>query len=304
LNVAARSLPLKAGDEILTTDHEYGALDRTWRFVCEKTGARYVVQPLPYPLVDVEATVDAFWVGVTPRTRVIFLSHIASPTAVILPIEPIIRRARAAGITTVVDGAHAPGQIDVDLHGLGVDYYGGNCHKWLSSPRGAGFLYARRDVQDVLEPLVISWGWQARQPSASRFVDEQETQGTRDLSAFLSVPEAIRFQREHDWPRVRAACHELARYARQSLADWTGLPHLCADSPTWFAQMATMPLPDCDPIALKAGLYDEHRVEIPIVVWQDRPHVRVSIGAYNTRSDVDALVRALAKLLPKTSPAG
>src|SRR6185437_9123335 len=141
LNIAARSLPLELGDEILTTDHEYGALDRTWTFVAEHTGARLVIQKLPAPMSDPEEVVEAVWAGVTPRTRVLFISHITSPTAVTLPIEPLIARARAAGIWTVVDGAHAPSQVDIDLEALGVDFYGGNCHKWLSAPKGAGFLY-------------------------------------------------------------------------------------------------------------------------------------------------------------------
>ena len=143
LNAAARSLPLRAGDEILTTDHEYGALDRTWKAVCDRTGARYVVQPLPEPLDDPDAVVEAVMVGLTPRTKVLFLSHITSPTAVTLPLVKLVARAHEAGLWTVVDGAHAPGQIPVDLTALGADFYGGNCHKWLCAPKGAGFLYAR-----------------------------------------------------------------------------------------------------------------------------------------------------------------
>ena len=138
LNVVARSLPLQPGDEILTTDHEYGALERTWTFVVEHRQARLKIQELPRRLDDPSAVVEAIWAGVTPRTQVLFLSHITSPTAVILPIEPLIARARAAGIWTVIDGAHAPGQVDLDLQALGVDFYGGNCHKWLSSAKGRG----------------------------------------------------------------------------------------------------------------------------------------------------------------------
>jgi isopenicillin-N epimerase len=297
LNVVARSLPLQPGDEILTTDHEYGALDRTWRFLSGKNGTRYVVQALPEPLDASDAAVEAIWAGVTPRTRVLFLSHITSPTAVTLPIEPLIARARAAGIWTVVDGAHAPGQIPVDLHALGVDFYGGNCHKWLSAPKGSGFLYARREVQDLLEPLVVSWGYQARDPGPSRFVDEQERQGTRDLAAYLSVPAAIEFQAEHDWPRVRRECHELARWVRSAVADLTDLPQLVPDSPSWYTQMAAMPLPPCDHVELKRRLYDEFGVEIPVMVWRDRPFIRVSVQGYNTREDVERLVSAIKTLL-------
>jgi len=297
LNIVARSLPLAEGDEILSTDHEYGALDRTWRFVCGKIGARYVVQPLPSPLDDPEDVVAAVWAGVTPRTKVLFLSHITSPTAVILPIERLIARAREAGIWTVIDGAHAPGQIPIDLHGLGVDFYGGNCHKWLCAPKGTGFLYARRELQPLLEPLVISWGWEARDPSGSPFVDEHEFQGTRDFAATLAVPDAIQFQAEHDWPRVREECHELAALARTEIAELTGLPPFTPDSPAWYAQLASIPLPPGDPLTLKRRLYDEYQIEIPIVEWADQRFVRISAQGYNTRADVGRLVDALAEIL-------
>jgi isopenicillin-N epimerase len=297
LNVAARSLPLAEGDEILTTDHEYGALDRTWRFVCERTGAKYVVQTLPYPLDDPHEVIEAIMAGLTPRTRVLFLSHITSPTAVTLPIEPLIARAREAGIWTVIDGAHAPGQIDLDLHALGVDFYGGNCHKWLCAPKGAGFLYARRELQHLLEPPVVSWGWQARDPSPSRFVDEQEFHGTRDFAAHLAVPAAIEFQAAHDWPRVREECHALARWARSELSELTGLPPLTADSPSWYAQMATIPLPPGDDAVLKRRLYDEYLIEAPVVVWRGQRHVRISVQGYNTAADVERFVNAVATLV-------
>jgi isopenicillin-N epimerase len=297
LNVVARSLPLGPGDEILTTDHEYGALDRTWGFVCGKTGARYVVQTLPDPLDDPSKVVEAILAGVTSRTRVLFLSHITSPTAAILPLAPLIARAREAGIWTVIDGAHAPGQVPVDLHPLGVDFYGGNCHKWLSAPKGSGFLYARREVQDLLEPLIVSWGYQPRDPGPSRFIDEQERQGTKDIAAYLAVPAAISFQAEHDWPRVRQECHALARWARDRIGELTGLPHVTADSPDWYAQMVTLPLPPGDPAELKRRLYDDHGIEIPIGAWRARRRLRISVQGYNTRADLERLVDALEVLL-------
>ncbi|MBN1179441.1 MAG: aminotransferase class V-fold PLP-dependent enzyme [Anaerolineae bacterium] len=296
LNVVARSLPLQPGDEVLSTDHEYGALDRTWRFVCGKRGARYVRQPVPLPVTSAQEVVEAVWAGVTARTRVLFLSHITSPTAIIFPVAELVRRARAAGILSVVDGAHAPGQIPLDLDALGADFYAGNAHKWLLAPKGAAFLHVRRDVQHLVEPLVVSWGWESDQPSASRFVDYHEWQGTRDIAAFLAVPEAIRFMETHDWPAVRRSCHALLREARQRVTALTGLPPLTPDSPAWFAQMAAFPLPPCDAEALKRRLYDTYRVEVPIVVWNGRPLVRVSVQAYNTPADVTALVEALAAL--------
>jgi isopenicillin-N epimerase len=299
LNAVARSLPLESGDEILTTGHEYGALERTWTFVSEQRGTQIVTRSPALPLDDPAEAVEAIWSGVTPKTRVLFLSHITSPTAVILPIEPLIKRARDRGIWTVVDGAHAVGQIPLNLHEIGVDFYGGNCHKWLSAPKGAGFLYARQDLQHLLDPLVISWGWRPRDPGPSPFVDMHERQGTRDPAAYLTVPTAIDYQAEHDWPRVRAECHELARFARASILRLSNEQPLTTDNQRWFAQMTAVPLPpDCDTDDLKVRLYDEYRIEVPTMRWQ-KPGIRVSVQGYNTRRDIERLLEALAAILPR-----
>jgi isopenicillin-N epimerase len=234
---------------------------------------------------------------VTARTRVLFLSHITSPTALIFPLAELIRRAQGAGIVTVIDGAHAPGQIPLDLMALGADFYAGNLHKWMLSPKGAAFLYARREMQHLLEPLIVSWGWRADEPGPSRFVDHHEWQGTRDIAAYLAVPSAIRFIEEHDWPRVRQECHQLVRYARQSISELTGLEPVSPDTSQWFSQMAACLLPPCDAEGLQRGLYDSFRIEVPIIHWNDRQLIRVSVQGYNTREDIDRLVGALAESL-------
>jgi isopenicillin-N epimerase len=179
-------------------------------------------------------------------------------------------------------------------------------HKWLCAPKGAGFLYARKEVQRLLEPLVVSWGWSRGDEAAglldlgentSQFIDEQEWQGTRDPAAYLSVPAAIAFQAEHNWPQVRQGCHELVRYARQAVSELTGLEPICPDSPEWYMQMATIPLPPCGAEELKRRLYDEHRVEAPILTWGGRQFVRVSVQGYNSAEDVNVLLSALSTLL-------
>jgi isopenicillin-N epimerase len=241
--------------------------------------------------------IEAIWSGVTDRTRVLFLSHITSPTAITIPIKSLIDRARERGIITIIDGAHAPGQLDLNLRELGADFYSGNLHKWLMSPKGSAFLYAHKEMQHLVEPLVVSWGWEAEKPGPSKFVDEQEWTGTRDIAAFLSVPAAIQFQRDRDWPRVRRECHELVRYARQQVSSLFGLPPLTPDDEQWFTHMSALPLPPCDLDALKRRLYDEYHIEIPVIRWNDRCFVRISIQGYNTRADVDALVAALRALL-------
>ncbi len=298
LNVVARSIPLEPGDEILATDQEHGATDRAWRFVSQEQGTHYVQQGFSLPITSADRLVEEIWQGVTSRTKVLFLSRITSPTSVIFPLRPLIMRAREAGILTVVDGAHAPGQIPLNLHSLGPDYYVGNCHKWLCALTGSAFLYAQRERQALLKPLVVSWGCNAERPGSSRFVDEQEWQGTRDIAAFLAVPDAVAFQQEHDWPTVQLVCHELASAARQAIEDLTGLAQLCPDSSQWYAQMVPVPLPPCNAQGLQKRLYDEFCIEVPIVTWRDRQVIRISIQAYNDMDDVHALAQALKELLP------
>ena len=297
INIVARSLCLQAGDQVLTTDHEYGAINRTWSYNCAKTDAEVICQPVPMPVESAEQVADAIWAGVTDRTRVVAISHITSPTAWILPVHQLVRRARDAGIITVIDGAHAPGQIPLALDELGVDFYTGNCHKWMMGPPGSAFLYARPEMQEKLEPLVVSWGWGNDTCRVSRFVDEQQIQGTRDISAFLAVPAALEFMAEHDWDTVRDECHELLRYARRELSALTGLRPLTPDSTDWYAQMASLPLPSCDLSALGGWLRDEHHIEVPVFEWNGRTLMRLSVQGYNTRSEVDTLLDALGRFI-------
>ena len=250
------------------------------------------------PLQSAQEFIESCWKGVNRRTRVIFLSHITSTTAMIFPIEEIMHRARAAGILTIVDGAHVPGQIPLDLNSLGADFYGGNLHKWLCAPKGAGFLYARPEVQYLLKPLVVSWGYESETPGASSFIDQHEGWGTRDIAAFLSVPAAIEFQSKHGWEGVRAACHVMARDAQRRICELTGHPPLHSDDPAWFRQMSAAPLPAAtDLAALKTRLYDEYRIEIPLAEWSGYKQIRVSVQGYNTPGDIDLVLESLRELL-------
>ena len=206
----------------------------------------------------------------TARTRLIYFSHISSPTALTFPVEELCRRASDHGILTFVDGAHAPGQIPLDLVSLGADFYTGNCHKWMMSPKGAGFLYADRAVQPLIEPFVVSWGYSS-QPGVSTgrpFLDNLQWLGTNDLSAYLAVPAAIDFMAAHGWDTVREECHALLRETLNRLADELSFKQ------TYSA---------CS--------------EIPVTRWRDCDLIRISIQGYNTAGDVDALVAALADLL-------
>jgi len=313
LNMVARSLELGSGDEVLSTDHEYGAMDRMWHFLSKERGFRYINQPITTPLTTEEKFIDDFWRGVTSRTRTIFISQITSSTAIIFPIEEIIRRAREAGIITIIDGAHVPGQLPLHLDSLDADFYGGNLHKWLCAPKGAGFLYARPEAQHLLKPLVVSWGYESETPSSSEFIDHNEWWGTRDMAAFLSVPAAIEFQEKHGWDKVRDECHNLARDAQRRICELTGLPplHASRQADGWFRQMFTAPLPmEADIASLQSRLYNEHRIEVPLIEWFPSPAlgegtevrvgnklIRVSVQGYNTKRDIDKLCRALSLLI-------
>lgn len=300
INIVGRSLPLGPGDEVLATDHEYGANDRLWTFLGRKQGFSYVRQPVPLPATSPAEIVEQIWQGVTPRTRLIFLSHITSCSALRLPVEEICRRAREAGILTLIDGAHAPGHIPLDMQAIGADFYAGNCHKWLCAPKGAAFLYARPERQAMLEPLIVSWGWEAEKQSDSLFIDHQQWLGTNDPAAWLAVPAAIQFQAAHNWPAVQAQCHQLAHQAIDRIGQLTGLPALYADDAGFYHQMAIAALPPiADLAAFKNRLYDEYRVEIPLIAWQGYQFIRISVQAYNSQTDVDSLINALNALLPQ-----
>jgi len=309
LNIAAQSIALEAGDEILSTDHEYSALEKTWAFVARRTGARIVEAEVPLPLVSAEAFHDAIVARMTPRTKVLFLSHITSPTALLFPIESVVAEARRRGIISVIDGAHTPGHIPLALDALGADFYVGNCHKWLMSPKGAAFIYARPERQAMIDPLVISHGWTAdnKQPGVrgpfgnSAFVDEVEMQGTRDPAPWLAVPAAIAFRNRHDWWAVAGECRRLAQETAGRLRALTGLEPL--SSPEFSApQMVAMPIPACDPTALHDLLINRYKIEIPVFEWRGRHIVRLSCQGYNTRREMDLLIEALSELLTLEIP--
>ena len=251
VNIAARSLDLGPDDEVLTSDQEYGACLNSFIFLSKKRGFKIVEQHIPLPLATAETVLEQFWAGVTSRTKVIFLSHITSATAQRFPIEAICQRARAAGILTLIDGAHAPGQIELNLAQIGADFYTGNCHKWLSSPKGAAFFHARPESQHLVEPLVVGWGY-GDSPNVdygSRYLNSGTYLGTNDLSAYLAVPAAIAFQEEHNWADVRAARRAVLAAALLRMGEITGYDPLY------------QPL-DQDQPGLQLGIFESVRPEI------------------------------------------
>ena len=264
LNAVIRSLPLEPGDEVLTTRHEYGAVTRTWEFV----GANLVYAE-PDELAD----------AIGPRTKAVSVSHITSPTALVLPVERICAAARAAGALAIVDGAHAPGQVPLDLEALGADVYAGNCHKWLSAPKGAGFLWARPEHQRWIAPLVISWGY----GDDRTFSDRHGWQGTRDPAAVLAIPAAIEAHATFDLER----CRRIAASFHDRLPPVEGTPA----PQMWASEVATD-----EPDELQRRLFDEHAIEVVVREWEGRSLLRVSIGPYNEEADVERLLDALDEL--------
>ena len=300
VNVVARSLPLAPGDEVLTTDHEYGACDATWERVCAQQGAAYRHVEIPLPFRR-EEFVGRMLAGVTPRTRLVYLSHITSTTALTFPVAELCRAARERGIVTLIDGAHAPGQIPLDLDAIGADFYVGNCHKWLCAPKGAGFLHARPEHHAMLHATVVSWGYAAGVEGHSGFdsylghsVLERrlQWQGTRDIAAWLAVPAAIDFLAGHDWPAVRVRCHDLARHALDALTRRHGTQPIARDD-DW-AQMVAIPVRAQDGDALRERLYEESGIEVAVTRHAGQVFVRVAVQGYNTAQDIERLLAAPA----------
>ncbi|MDB5902772.1 MAG: cys/Met metabolism PLP-dependent enzyme family protein [Betaproteobacteria bacterium] len=298
INIIARSMKLAPGDEVLTTDHEHGGIDRLWRFMAQKLGFTYTRHGVRLPVTTHDEFVDAFWADVTDKTRVILISHLTSPTALVFPVAEICARARRAGIITVVDGSHVPAQLPLSLRSLDPDFYVGILHKWLCAPKGCAFLYARPSAQPLLDPLVVSWGWEPKNPGPSKFVEYHEWQGSRDISQFLSVPAAIAFQREHDWDEVRVRCKALAAHAQREISALSRLPPYHPDLPEWYGQIVCARLPaGTDDVALLHRLRYEYDIDVSVDRFNNLPRIRVSIQGYNELKDVERLLDVLGKIL-------
>jgi isopenicillin-N epimerase len=302
VNTVARSLDLKPGDEILGTDHEYGACDATWHFVCGKTGALYRRVEIPLPFEPMQ-WLSRMLAAITPSTKVIFVSHITSTTALIFPLAELCHAARARGIITLIDGAHAPGHVDLQLNDLGADFYTGNCHKWMCAPKGSAFLHVRPEQQSALHSGVVSWGYVSEASghtgfdayTGSTLLERRfQWQGTRDLAAYLTMPAAIDFQQRHDWPLWRKRCHALAWDTLQRVVARNGL--LPIAPPTAQGQMVTIPVRCTDAEGLRRTLFEQHQIEVPVTQHAGQAFVRLAVQAYNTPADMDALVQALRRL--------
>ena len=310
VNTVLRSLRFVPGDELLTTNHEYNACRNALDFVAERSGARVIVAEIPFPLANSEQITAPILERVTPRTRLVLIDHVTSQTGLVLPLAKLINELNSRGVDTLVDGAHAPGMIPLNLKQLQAAYYTGNCHKWLCAPKGTAFLSVRRDKQKIIRPLTISHGANSRRTDRSRFLIEFGWTGTTDPSSFLSVPEAIRFMGSllpGGWPEAMARNRALALAARKILSETLGIEEPCPSE--FIGSVAAMPLPEAPADAgprlpwneypLQDRLRTRHRIEVPIIPWPAAPKrvIRISAQLYNSLPQYEQLADALKREL-------
>jgi isopenicillin-N epimerase len=295
-NIIAKSLQLNPGDEVLGTDLEYGACDKTWNYYCRKAGARYVRQPVALPVVSKEKFIEDFFKGVSDKTKLIFIGQITSATALIFPVKEICAIAREKGLLTFVDGAHVPGHIPLDIRDLGADIYIGACHKWMLTPKGCSFLYVKKEWQHLFDPLVISWGYESAAPASSRFLDYHQLQGTRDFSAFLTVPRAIRFLEENNWEEVATRCRSLVRDNATRFYELLDVTPLSPVTGEFLGQMCSVPVRTSDPEKLQRHLYEAYQIEVPVMRQGERMFLRYSVNGFNGQEDLDRLYAAVKEV--------
>jgi isopenicillin-N epimerase len=300
VNAVLRSLTFGPGDEILTTDHTYSGCSNALEYVAGRSGARVVVAAVPFPLRGPEDLLRPVLAAVGPRTRLALLDHVTSPTGLVFPIADLVAALQARGVDTLVDGAHAPGMVPLDLGGLGAAYYSGNCHKWLCAPKSVGFLHVRRDRQAGIVPGTVSHGLTASRSDRSRFRLLFDWPGTTDPTPALSVPAVLSFLPglvPGGWPAVMARNHQLALEARDLLCQALEVAPPAPDQ--MLGSMACVPLPPRlgPPEALAERLWKEHRIEVPAFAWPDqtRGWLRISAQLYNHRDEYQRLAELLRR---------
>jgi len=303
LNAVIKSLKLKKGDEVLTSNHEYGSLDRTWQYYAHSKGYNYKQINIDIPYNDKNIFLDSFLKSITKKTKIIYLSHITSSTGLVFPVKEICEIARKNNIISIIDGAHAPGQIEVNISDINPDIYVGACHKWMCSPKGASFLYANKNIQNSIEPLVISWGWKSDTPGKSKFLDYHQYQGTNDISAYLTIPEIVNFFDINQWDKIQNKCHNVVL---DFLKDNINKIEPCSTNSDHLAQMLSFKINKNSqliknvfdsPIGIieaQNKIFDYNKIHIPIIIWNQEIFTRLSIQAYNTPQD---LVRLLDMLI-------
>ena len=292
INNVIENLNLNKGDEVLMTQHEYGALVRAWSRSSKRNNFSIVQQPVKVPVSSKKNFIKQFLAGITMNTKVVFISQITSQTGLIFPIKEICEYATKKGIVTIVDGAHVPGHIDLNISNLECDFYTGTCHKWLCAPKGSSFLYVRKSFQANIKPQVVSWGEEGDDPGPSQFQMDFQWQGTKDMSSFLSIPSAIHFIESNNWKEYHKISKELILEVSEDLKNLFGTNPLFK-SEDWVGQMVSHPLPSNTQENLKEMLWEKFLIEVPVFEWKKQKYIRVSAHFYNDRNDMKTLINAL-----------
>ena len=296
INTIAKSIVLEKGDEILSTNLEYGAMDRTWKYYCDRVGAHYIQQKIALPIKDKATFLEDFWAGSSSKTKAIFISQITSATGLILPVKEICEEAKKRNILTIIDGAHVPAHLPLDLLDLNPDVYVGACHKWMLAPKGSSFLYVKKEQQHWVDPLLISWGYQSDYPSHTSFIDYHQTNGTRDFSAFLTVPAAIAYLEKHHWEEEARKCRAIAISNATRFCKLVNSEPICPLTEDFLGQMFSIPIRSKDPLQLHQLLFEKYKIEIPVTVQNGQWYLRYSIQAFNSTQDLDVLEAALLSI--------
>ena len=300
INEIMRSIELDEGDEVLSSNHEYGALDKAWDFICNKRAAKHIKANIPNPILSEESFIDAFTSRISSRTKVIFLSHITSSTGLVFPIKNIINIAQQKNIITIIDGAHVPGHIELDLTELDADIYTGTCHKWLLCPKGTSFLFVKKKLQDIIEPLVVSWGYKNSEFSRTPFQNIHLWQGTRDISPFLTIPKAIEFRDKYSWDNVSLINKQMILDFRNEILSNFNTTVLFEGNPErWLGQMYSFSIPNeiNTSLDIKSTLIHKYNIEIPVFVWEKKLYIRISLNGYNSEDDLHRLLEVLPKII-------
>lgn len=301
VNIIAKSFNLQKDDEILTTNLEYGACDRAWNYYCKKVGAKYIRQPITLPIPSKEDLINEFFKGLTSRTKLVFISHLTSSTGLRMPVEEICAIAKQKGILTFVDGAHAPGQLPLNLQTLQADIYTGACHKWMMTPKGSSFLYVKNEHQHLFDPLIVSWGYQSTAPSQSQFLDYHQMQGTRDFSAFLCIPNAIEFMQQNNWSAVSKTCKEMVQQNAPRFCKLLKATPTAPITDDFICQLYSTPIKTKQPLELHRHFFNQYKIEVPVMPHGDNVFLRYSIQAFNTQNDLDKLYNAVEDIIKTTS---
>ncbi len=295
INLVVKSLKLNSGDEVLTTNLEYGALDKTWNFYLNKCGGKYVQSLITLPIQSKDEFITEFWKGYSEKTKVIFISQITSATGLILPVKEICIEAKKRGLITIVDGAHVPGHIHLNLKELDPDFYTGACHKWMMTPKGCSFLYVKKEFHQMLEPFIVSWGYD-ESIQEHRFQEFQQFNGTRDFSAYLTVPAALKFMHDYNWEQKSDNCKNLLLECANEVMEYLNVEPLAPLNKDFFGQLCSCSIESKNPSKLKKLLYEKYQIQIPVIESNSKVYLRFSIQAFNTKEDVLRLIAVLKEI--------